>query len=183
MPTEAAPRWDREVEVLYTAATLQARVASLGAQICQDYRGRDLCLVGVLKGSFLFLADLARAIDLPLSCNFIGISSYAGATRSSGVVQITQDLQQSIEGMHVLLVEDIIDSGLSMRYLLDNFALRRPASLSVCSLLVKPGRTSGLIPIDYIGFEIPDAFVVGYGLDLAERFRNLPYLGVYRGAT
>ena len=167
--------------MLLSEATLQARIRALGACIAQDYQGCDLCLIGVLKGSFLFLADLIRAIDLPLSCEFIGISSYAGATKSSGVVKITQDLQQSIEGRDVLLVEDIVDSGLTMRYLMDNFALRRPRSLKVCSLLVKPGRVTRPVPLDYVGFEIADDFVVGYGLDLHEKFRNLPFLGVYRG--
>jgi hypoxanthine phosphoribosyltransferase len=168
------------VEVLISAEELRARVAALGAEITRDYAGRPLVVVGVLKGSFIFLADLARAIDLPVTVDFIGISSYEG-TRSSGIVQITSDLTRPIEGKHVLLVEDIVDTGLSMRYLLDNLATRRPASVKVCALLEKPARAVVKVPIDYRGFEIGDEFVVGYGLDWDGKLRNLPFIGVPRG--
>ncbi len=168
------------VEVLLTAEQLQARVAEMGAAISRDYAGKPLKLVGVLKGSFMFMADLARAIDLPIKVDFIGTSSYQG-TESSGVVRITNDLSRPIEGEHVLLVEDIVDTGLTMRYLLENLATRRPASVRICALLEKPARAQVQIAIDYQGFSIPDAFVVGYGLDWDGRFRNLPYLAAVRG--
>ncbi len=173
-------RLEREaVEVLLTAEQLQARVAEMGAEITRDFAGRPLKLVGVLKGSFMFMADLARAIDLPVKVDFIGTSSYQG-TKTSGVVRITNDLTRPIEGEHVLLVEDIVDTGLTMRYLLENLSTRKPASVSVCTLLEKPSRAQVRIPIAYRGFSIPDAFVVGYGLDWDGRFRNLPYLGVVK---
>ena len=177
-----ASSWQRDVDVLYDPAILRQRVQELGASITGDYAGGSLCVVGVLKGSFMFYADLVRQIDLPITCEFIGISSYGSHVESSGVVQITTDLGRSIEGLDVLLVEDIIDTGLSMRYLLDNFATRRPRSIKVCTLLEKPDNMRVKVPIDYVGFQIPNKFVVGYGLDVAGRFRNLPYLGVYRGA-
>jgi hypoxanthine phosphoribosyltransferase len=167
------------VDVLIPEADLRARVRELGAQITRDHAGRALVVVGVLKGSFIFLADLVRAIDLPLTVDFIGISSYQG-TSTSGVVQITSDLGRPIEGKDVLLVEDIVDTGLTMRYLLDNLATRGPASLKVCALLEKPSRARVVVPIDYRGFAIGDEFVVGYGLDWDGRMRNLPYVGVPR---
>jgi hypoxanthine phosphoribosyltransferase len=169
-----------KVEVLIAEADLQARVKALGAEITRDHAVRPLVVVGVLKGSFIFLADLVRAIDLPITIDFIGISSYQG-TRSTGVVQITSDLTRPIEGKDVLLVEDIVDTGLSMRYLLDNLATRRPASVKVCALLEKPSRAVVKVPIDYRGFEIGDEFVVGYGLDWDGKLRNLPFVGVPRG--
>jgi hypoxanthine phosphoribosyltransferase len=168
------------VEVLFSAERIAARIAELGAAITRDYAGTPLRLVGVLKGSFMFLADLARAIDLPLEVDFIGTSSYEGV-RSSGVVRITSDLSRPIEGEHVLLVEDIVDTGLTLKYLLDNLSTRGPASIRICALLHKPSRGRVDVPIDYKGFEIPDAFVVGYGLDLDGRLRNLPYIGVVKG--
>jgi hypoxanthine phosphoribosyltransferase len=167
------------VHVLISEADLRARVAALGAEISRDYRDRALVVIGVLKGSFVFLADLVRAIDLPLSVDFIGISSYQG-TRSTGVVQITSDLTRPIEGKDVLLVEDIVDTGLTMRYLLDNLATRRPASVRIAALLEKPARAQVKIPIDYRGFVIGDEFVVGYGLDWDGKLRNLPFVGVPR---
>jgi hypoxanthine phosphoribosyltransferase len=167
------------VEVLIGEADLRARVGALGEQITRDYAGRPLVVVGVLKGSFIFLADLVRAIDLPLTVDFIGISSYQGS-RTTGVVQITSDLGRSIEGKDVLLVEDIVDTGLTMRYLLDNLATRGPSSLKVCALLEKPARARIRVPIDYRGFVIGDEFVVGYGLDWDGRMRNLPFVGVPR---
>ncbi len=162
--------------MLLAEAAIRERVESLGRRITADYAGRQLCLVGVLKGSFVFLADLVRAIDLPLTVDFIGISSYAGAS-SSGAVAVTSDLARPIEGLDVLLVEDIVDTGLTARYLLDAFAARRPRSLKVCALLVKSSRARVRVPVDYQGFEIPDRFAVGYGLDHDGRFRNLPYVG------
>jgi len=174
-------RLEREnLKVLLSEEQLRTRVAELGARITADYAGKPLKLVGVLKGSFMFMADLARAIDLPLKVDLIGTSSYQG-THSSGVVRITNDLSRPIDGEHVLLVEDIVDTGLTMQYLLENLATRHPASVKVCALLEKPARAKVQIPIDYKGFSIPDEFVVGYGLDWDGRFRNLPYLGVVQG--
>jgi hypoxanthine phosphoribosyltransferase len=169
-----------KVEVLIPEADIRARVKALGAEITRDHQNRPLVVVGVLKGSFIFLADLVRAIDLPISVDFIGISSYQG-TSSTGVVQITSDLTRPIDGKDVLLVEDIVDTGLSMRYLLDNLATRKPASVKVCALLEKPARAVVKVPIDYRGFEIGDEFVVGYGLDWDGKLRNLPFVGVPRG--
>src|SRR5512143_343872 len=151
------------VDVLISREDLAARVRALGEQITRDHAGRPLVVVGVLKGSFIFLADLVRAIDLPISVDFIGISSYQG-TATSGVVQITSDLTRPIEGKDVLLVEDIVDTGLTMQYLLDNLATRRPASVRIAALLEKPARARVKIDVHYRGFEIPDEFVVGYGL-------------------
>ena len=168
-----------DVDVLIPTADLQARVAAMGAEIARDYRGQPLVVIGVLKGSFIFLADLVRAIDAPISVDFIGISSYQG-TRSTGIVQITSDLTRPIDGKHVLLVEDIVDTGLTMRYLLDNLATRRPLSVKIAALLEKPARAQVKIPIDYKGFVIGDEFVVGYGLDWDGKLRNLPYVGVPR---
>jgi hypoxanthine phosphoribosyltransferase len=168
-----------ELTPLITEERLRARIAELGRDITRDYTGRSLIVVAVLKGSFMFVADLVRAVKLPLEVEFIGISSYAG-TASSGVVQITQDLSRPIAGEHVLLVEDVVDSGLTMSYLLDNLQTRRPASLQVCALLEKPARAKVKVPIAYRGFEIPDEFVVGYGLDVDGKYRNLPYVGIYR---
>lgn len=168
-----------KVEVLLSEEQLQERIAAIGAAITRDYAGKPLKLVGVLKGSFMFMADLARAIDLPLKVDFIGTTSYQGTT-TSGVVRITNDLSRPIDGEHILLVEDIVDTGLTMQYLLENLATRHPASVKVCALLEKPARAKVQIPIDYKGFSIPDEFVVGYGLDWDGRFRNLPYLGVVR---
>jgi hypoxanthine phosphoribosyltransferase len=166
-------------EVLLSEERIRARVGELGREIARDYAGRPLVVVGVLKGSFVFLADLIRAIDLPISVDFIGISSYLG-TSSTGVVKITSDLSRPIEGQHVLLVEDIVDTGLTMRYLLENLETRRPASLQVCALLEKPARARVKVPIAYRGFVIDDVFVVGYGLDWDGKMRNLPYVGVAR---
>ncbi len=167
------------VDVLIGADRIQARVAEMGAQISRDCAARPLTLVGVLKGSFVFLADLMRAVDLPVTVDFIAISSYQG-TNTSGVVQITADLSWPIEGKDVIVVEDIVDTGLTMRYLLDNLATRRPASLRVAALLVKPTRARVQIPVDYRGFDIANEFVVGYGLDWDGKYRNLPYIGVIR---
>ena len=175
------PHWRDNIDVLHSTEAVAARVRALGEQITRDYDGHKLCLIGVLKGSFMFFADLVRAIDLPIKCEFIGISSYGNDTKSSGIVRITHDLQHSIEGLDVILVEDIVDTGLSMSYLLDNFKTRRPRSLKVCTLLEKPENAQQKVPLDYVGFRIPNAFVVGYGLDAAGIFRNLPFIGVYTG--
>jgi hypoxanthine phosphoribosyltransferase len=168
-----------DIEVLLSEEQLRSRIAELGAAITRDYQREPLKLVGVLKGSFMFMADLARAIDLPIKVDFIGTTSYQG-TSTSGVVRITNDLSRPIEGEHVLLVEDIVDTGLTMKYLLENLATRNPASVKVCALLRKPSRARVGVPVAYRGFDIPDAFVVGFGLDWDGRFRNLPYIGVVK---
>ncbi|HYG68074.1 MAG TPA: hypoxanthine phosphoribosyltransferase [Anaeromyxobacteraceae bacterium] len=167
------------VDVLISEEQIRERVAALGREITRDYAGRPLVVVGVLKGSFIFFADLVRAIDLPLSVDFIGISSYQG-THSTGVVQITSDLTRPVEGVDVLLVEDIVDTGLTMKYLLANLGTRRPASVRICALLEKPARARVQVPIAYKGFVIDDVFVVGYGLDWDGKLRNLPFVGVPR---
>lgn len=169
----------KDVEPLITQEQIQQRCAQLGKEIAECFRGQDLTLIVILKGSFVFSADLCREIDLPLSIDFIGLSSYGDATTSSGVVRITQDLSKPIEARQVIVVEDIIDTGLTMKYLLDNLASRRPAGLSVCSLLEKPAGGHE-IEINFLGFTIPNEFVVGYGLDFAEKYRNLPYVGVLK---
>ncbi len=180
MPTSSPRRIDGEnIEVLLSEQQIATRISELGAAITRDYDGKALKLVGVLKGSFMFLADLARAIDLPIKLDFIGTSSYQGAI-TTGVVRITSDLSRPIAGEHLLLVEDIVDTGLTMKYLLENLATRGPASVSVCSLLRKPARARVSVPVTYSGFDIPDEFVVGFGLDWNGRFRNLPFIGVVR---
>jgi hypoxanthine phosphoribosyltransferase len=163
---------------MLSAETIAARVRELGAQITRDYVDRPLVLVCVLKGSFVFAADLARAIDLPLRIDFLGVRSYGEGTESSGVVQITQDLSRPIAQEDVLFVEDIVDTGLTIAHLMDLFRTRNPRSVKVCALLHKPARARMKVNIDYLGFTIEDKFVVGYGLDYAEKYRNLPYIGV-----
>ena len=165
-------------EVLIDRETLAARVAELGAEVSADYEGRDLLLIGVLKGAVFFMADLMRHLTVPCEVDFMAISSYGAATDSSGVVRILKDLDINIEDRHVLVVEDIIDSGLTLSYLIRNLESREPASLEVCALLTKPSRREIDVPVRYVGFEIPNKFVIGYGLDFAERYRNLPYVGV-----
>ena len=165
-------------EVLIDAETLQNRIRELGDEISGDYAGRELLLVGVLKGAVFFMADLMRSIAVPCEIDFMAISSYGASTDSSGVVRILKDLDINIEGRDVLVIEDIIDSGLTLSYLLRNLESREPASLSVCALLTKPERREIEVDVRYIGFEIPNKFVIGYGLDFAERYRNLPYVGV-----
>ncbi|MDP7035413.1 MAG: hypoxanthine phosphoribosyltransferase [Planctomycetota bacterium] len=157
---------------------IQSRISELGAKITDDYRDRaqSLVLVGVLKGSFLFMSDLARQIDLPLTCDFLRVQSYGDRTESSGTVRFDFDTTQPVKDMDVILVEDIIDTGITMDYLLANFSARQPRSLSVCSLLHKPARTLKEVSIDYLGFTIPNHFVIGYGLDYEGRYRNLPYI-------
>ena len=165
-------------EVLIDESTLQARIVELGAEISSDYAGRDLLLVGVLKGAVFFMADLMRELQVPCEIDFMAISSYGAATDSSGVVRILKDLDINVAGRDVLVVEDIIDSGLTLSYLMRNLRARKPASLEVCALLTKPERREIDVPVRYTGFEIPNRFVIGYGLDFAERYRNLPYVAV-----
>jgi hypoxanthine phosphoribosyltransferase len=165
-------------EVLIDEDRLQERIRELGREISTDYAGRELLLVGVLKGAVFFMADLMRSVSVPCEIDFMAISSYGAATDSSGVVRILKDLDINIEGRDVLVVEDIIDSGLTLSYLIRNLESREPASLEVCALLTKPTRREIDVPVRYVGFEIPNKFVVGYGLDFAERYRNLPYVGV-----
>lgn len=180
-------QYERDIErILIPAEQLQAKIRELGERITEDYRGRDLLLVGVLKGAFMFMSDLSRHIRLPVSFDFMAVSSYGAATKTSGVVRILKDLDHEIEGRDVLILEDIIDSGLTLQYLLKNLRTRRPRTLEVCALLQKMDVQQVPIDIRYRGFEIPPVFVVGYGLDYAEVYRNLPYVGtlkpeVYQG--
>ena len=163
---------------LIDADTIADRVAELGREITHDFGGKDRVIVPVLKGSYVFAADLVRHIDLDMAIDFLGVRSYGHQQESSGVVQITTDLSSSIEGKHVILVEDIVDTGLTVSYLYENLATRQPASLKIASLLHKPARTRVPVDIDYLGFTVEDVFIVGYGLDYAQKFRNLPYLAV-----
>ena len=165
-------------EVLIETDALRGRIAELGAEISVDYAGRDLLLIGVLKGAVFFMADLMRKLTIPCEVDFMAISSYGASTDSSGVVRILKDLDINIEGRHVLVVEDIIDSGLTLSYLMRNLESREPATLEVCALLTKPDRREMEVPVRYVGFEIPNRFVIGYGLDFGERYRNLPYVAV-----
>ena len=165
-------------EILVQQDELQHRVQALGVQISAEYEGRSLLLVGVLKGAFFFLSDLMRNLDVQCEVDFMAVASYGSSTDSSGVVRILKDLDASIEGRDVLIVEDIVDSGLTLSYLLRTLKAREPASLEVCALLTKPERRKVELPIRYVGFEIPNRFVIGYGLDHAEQFRNLPYVAV-----
>ncbi|HZO51006.1 MAG TPA: hypoxanthine phosphoribosyltransferase [Gaiellaceae bacterium] len=167
-------------EVLIEEGALQARIDELGAEISTDYAGRDLLLVGVLKGAVFFMADLMRRLTIPCEIDFMAISSYGDGTDSSGVVRILKDLDESISGRDVLVVEDIIDSGLTLSYLRRSLLARKPATLEICALLTKPERREIDVPVRYVGFEIPNRFVIGYGLDYGERYRNLPYIGVLR---
>jgi hypoxanthine phosphoribosyltransferase len=168
-------------EMVVDEATLQARVRELGAQITADYAGRSPLLIGVLKGAVMFMADLARAIALPLEIDFMAVSSYGNATRTSGVVRIVKDLDIDLTGRHVVIVEDIVDSGLTLSYLRRTLAARGAASLEVCALLVREGLQKTDEELRYVGFRIPPKFVVGYGLDFAEKYRNLPYVCVFEG--
>jgi hypoxanthine phosphoribosyltransferase len=167
-------------ETLITAEAIAARVAELGREITRDKQGQDLVVISVLKGSFMFCADLIRHIDLPLHVEFLGVRSYGDSTETSGEVQITADVSHRLEGKDVLLVEDIVDTGLTLKFLLDLLARRGPRSLKLAALLHKPSRTRIPVQIDYLGFSIEDVFVVGYGLDHAQRHRNLPYVGVVK---
>ena len=180
MPISSSMHDDIE-EILISELVLQARIATLAVAIQEDYAGRDLLLVGILRGGVMFMADLARQIDMPLEMDFMATSSYGNATESSGVVRILKDLDTSVEGRHILIVEDIIDSGLTLKYLMENLARRNPANIAVCALLDKAkAHEDDIIQPQYTGFSIPDRFVVGYGLDYAQKYRNLPYIGVLK---
>lgn len=167
-------------QILYTEDDLRRRISELGAQIAADYAGRTPMLVSVLRGSYIFMADLTRAIDLDLTVDFMAVSSYGAGTVSSGQVEIKKDLSDSIEGRDLIIVEDILDSGNTLYYLMDVLRARKPASIRICTLMDKPERRVKPITADYVGFTIPDAFIVGYGLDYAEKYRNLPYVGVLK---
>lgn len=167
-------------KILLTEAQLADQVKKMGAAITADYAGKEILMIGVLRGAFIFMADLIRAINLPVAVDFIALSSYGAATSSSGVVRILKDLEENIENKHVLIVEDIIDSGLTIKYLIENLSSRKPASIKICTLMSKPDRRNVEVPIAYNGFTIPDYFVVGYGLDYAEKYRNLPFIGVLK---
>jgi hypoxanthine phosphoribosyltransferase len=167
--------------IIVTEDELQQRIRELGKELTSDYAGRPVLLVGVLKGAFMFMSDLARAIDLPVEFDFMAVSSYGSATRTSGVVRILMDLDLDLSERHVVIVEDIVDSGLTLAYLRKNLAARAPASLEVCALLLKEGLQKVDPDLKYVGFRIPPDFVVGYGLDVGQRFRNLPYIVEYTG--
>jgi len=166
--------------VIITEAEIRSRVAELGARISEDYAGESVLLIAVLRGAALFVADLSRQISTPVELDFMAVSSYGSSTKSSGVVRILKDLDEGIEGRHVLVVEDILDTGLTLKYLLKNLASRKPKTLDVVTLLSKQGKQRVPIDCKYVGFEVPDEFVVGYGLDYDERYRNLPYIGVLK---
>jgi hypoxanthine phosphoribosyltransferase len=166
--------------ILITHRQIKEKTAELGRRITEDYRGKNPLLICILKGGLMFLADLMREIDLPLEIDFMAVSSYGDSTESSGVVRILMDLERNIQGRHVLLVEDIIDTGRTLNYIIENLRTRGPASIRVCTLLNKPARRVLDIPLDYVGFDIPDEFVVGYGLDYGEVYRNLPFIGVLK---
>ena len=168
-------------EILVQADELQHRIREMAAEVSRDYKGRDLLLIGVLKGAVFFLADLMRQLDIPCEVDFMAVSSYGSSTDSSGVVRILKDLDAPLEGRNVLIVEDIVDSGLTLQYLMRTLAARNPASIEVCALLTKPERRKVDTPARYVGFEIPDKFAIGYGLDYAERYRNLPYVATLTG--
>lgn len=172
---------DKDIEsVLFSEEELKQRVRELGARITADYAGKEPVLVSVLRGSYIFMADLTRSIDLPCTVDFMSVSSYGSGTTSSGQVQITKDLSDDIEGRDVIVVEDILDSGNTLYYLLQILQARKPASVRLCTLLDKPDRRVKEVAVSYSGFTIPDAFVVGYGLDYAEKYRNLPYIGILK---
>jgi hypoxanthine phosphoribosyltransferase len=167
-------------EVLISEVVLQTRIAELGRVISQEYGGADLTLLGILRGAVMFMSDLARQLAMPLELDFMAISSYGNSTESTGVVRILKDLDEPIEGKHVLIVEDILDTGLTLGYLMENLKRRSPASLAICTLLDKQKARDRIVEPRYTGFHIPDRFVVGYGLDYAQKYRNLPYIGVLR---
>jgi hypoxanthine phosphoribosyltransferase len=167
-------------DTLVPAADLQRRVRELAEEISRDYAGKDLVLVGVLKGAVFFLSDLMRDLTIPVEVDFMAVASYGSATKSSGVVRILKDLDAAIDGRDVLIVEDIVDSGLTLQYLMRNLNGRNPRSLEVCALLIKPERRKVDLPTKYVGFEIPNRFAIGYGLDHAERYRNLPYVAALK---
>jgi hypoxanthine phosphoribosyltransferase len=167
-------------KTLVSKEELQARIKELGRQISRDYKGRELMLIGVLKGSVVFMADLIREISIHCTMDFMAVSSYGNSTKSSGIVRILKDLDSSIEGKSVLIVEDIIDTGYTLKYLIENLKSRNPKDVKICCLLDKPDRRTVQLDIDYTGFQIPDEFVIGFGLDYAEKYRNLPFIGVLK---
>ncbi len=169
------------IDVMYTAEQIQERIVDLGVEIREAYGDLPITAVGVLKGSIIFMADLVRSIDGDLTMEFLGVSSYRG-TQSSGEVQITHDLKVAIEDRHVLIIEDIVDTGLTLSFLIKTLRVRNPASLKVVTLLDKPSRRQVPVQVDWIGFSIPDEFVIGYGLDYDQKYRNLPYIGIYKGS-
>lgn len=169
-------------KVVYTKEALNACVEKLGAKISRDYAGKELVAIGILKGAVVFFSDLVRAIDIPVQLDFMAASSYGASTKTSGTVKILKDLDYAVEGKHVLIVEDIVDSGLTLKYLLENIKARKPASVKLCALLSKPQRRKVEVNIDYCGFSVPDYFLVGYGLDYAEKYRNLPCIGILKPA-
>jgi len=171
---------DDILKVLLTEEEIQARVKEIGEQITRDYRGKDVFFLGVLKGCFVFMSDLVRSVDLPCTMDFMAVSSYGNGTTTTGAVKITKDLSQNIEGKDVVIVEDILDSGVTLSYLKNYLMGRKPASIKIATLLDKPERRKADIKADYFGCTIPDAFVVGYGLDYAEKYRNLPYIGILK---
>ena len=176
--TEAANKPKEIADILLDETTLQARIAELGAEITQDYQGKELIVLCVLKGSIMFTVDLVKHLGLRVAIDFISISSYGAATKSTGVVKMVKDIEEDIKGKHVLVVEDIVDTGLTLDYLKRSLVMREPASLKICSLLSKPARRKVDMEIDYLGFTIDDHFVVGYGLDYQSFYRNLPYIGI-----
>ena len=167
-------------KVLLSEEQLSQKIAELGEEISKDYQGKEIVAICVLKGAILFMADLARAVKVPMALDFMAVSSYGNGTSTSGTVRILKDLDNSIEGKHVLVVEDIIDSGVTLKYLLKNLKSRKPASIKLCTLLNKPERRRVEVDIDYCGFTVPDYFLVGYGLDYAEKYRNLPFIGILK---
>lgn len=166
------------IQVMLSAEDIERRIRDLGREISEDYADKNLVIVGVLRGAFMFLADLSRHISVPLEIDFLGLSSYGNATKSTGIVRMTSDLSRPIEGKHVLIVEDIVDTGLTSRYLFENLKTRKPASLEMCALLEKPMNNQNGLPIRYLGFTIPNQFVIGYGMDYQGLHRNLPYVGI-----
>lgn len=175
------PMMDNDIgRILLTGETIRKRIAELGEEISKDYQGKELLVLGILKGAVLFMADLIRDIELPLTFDFLAVSSYGASTHSSGVVRILKDVERSVEGVHILIVEDIVDTGLTLKYLKENLSRRHPESVKVVTLLDKPGRRVVDVVPDYNGFTIPDEFVVGFGLDFDEKFRNLPYIGILK---
>ncbi|MCT4661159.1 MAG: hypoxanthine phosphoribosyltransferase [Tissierellales bacterium] len=173
--------WMNDIErVLLTEEDLKNKIAQLGEQISKDYQGEELLLLGILKGSVIFMSDLARSISIPVSMDFMAVSSYGDGTESSGVVRILKDLDQEIKGKNILIVEDIIDSGLTLDYLMGYFKARGPKSVEICTIMDKSDRRTVEVPIKYLGFDVPNEFLVGYGLDYAEKYRNLPFVGILK---
>lgn len=167
-------------QVLFSQEELAQKVAEMGAQITKDYEGKSLTVIGILKGSSIFASDLVRHINLPLKIDFMVVSSYGNVTESTGVVRIIKDLEEGVEGENLLIVEDIVDSGLTLKYLKEVLQTRNPASVKICTLLDKPARRKEVVQVDYLGYEVPDEFIVGYGIDYAEKYRNLPYIGALK---